>query len=201
MNNKYGKRNASIVAWIVLGVTAWLLFSVVRMIGGDHRRMPIIGDPPTLVYGREDLRRIWHWEISSGHYPSTRPSTCRSLAMPLFWLTRGVAFAVPDEIRLGVQPLNPGIPPAKYQRKSATSLGYRSPSTIGTGSKRNYINIEAQSPNIAYPPRVPPGSVADLDVIMENCDFSQQKVCVYVLCSDPVSHSPPCCSMCAIAWR
>lgn len=34
-------------------------------------------DPSTLVFGREDLRRIWHWEIASGHFPSRASSTYR----------------------------------------------------------------------------------------------------------------------------
>lgn len=33
------------------------------------------GEPPTLVFGREDLQKIWRWEIQSGHYPSSRAST------------------------------------------------------------------------------------------------------------------------------
>lgn len=32
---------------------------------------------PTLVFGREDLRRVWQWEITAGHYPSSRRSTPR----------------------------------------------------------------------------------------------------------------------------
>lgn len=32
------------------------------------------GEKPTLVFKRADLQRIWYWEISSGHYPSRRPS-------------------------------------------------------------------------------------------------------------------------------
>jgi DDB1- and CUL4-associated factor 13 len=35
---------------------------------------PQVGDPPTLVFKREDLQRIWNWEIESGHYPSRRSS-------------------------------------------------------------------------------------------------------------------------------
>jgi hypothetical protein len=31
------------------------------------------GDPSTLVYKREDLQKIWKWEIESGHYPSLQP--------------------------------------------------------------------------------------------------------------------------------
>lgn len=29
---------------------------------------------PTLVFRREDLQRIWHWEVSSGHFPSRQGS-------------------------------------------------------------------------------------------------------------------------------
>ena len=32
------------------------------------------GELSTLVFKREDLQRIWRWEISSGHYPSTQSS-------------------------------------------------------------------------------------------------------------------------------
>lgn len=32
------------------------------------------GDPSTLVFKREDLQKIWKWEIESGHYPSKQPS-------------------------------------------------------------------------------------------------------------------------------
>lgn len=31
-------------------------------------------EAPTLVFRREDLQRIWKWEIASGHYPSHEPS-------------------------------------------------------------------------------------------------------------------------------
>ena len=32
------------------------------------------GERPTLVFKREDLQRIWHWEVSSGHFPSRQGS-------------------------------------------------------------------------------------------------------------------------------
>lgn len=38
------------------------------------------GDTSTLVFRREDLQRIWKWEIASGHYPSRRSS----VSSPLF---------------------------------------------------------------------------------------------------------------------
>jgi DDB1- and CUL4-associated factor 13 len=34
-----------------------------------------IDDASTLVFKREDLQRIWKWEIASGHFPSRQPST------------------------------------------------------------------------------------------------------------------------------
>ncbi|KAG8947721.1 hypothetical protein FRC04_010495 [Tulasnella sp. 424] len=161
VSNRLGKQKASVVVWVFLLGLGWLLLSFVRRLEGrPNWTNSVIGDPPTLVYSREDLRRIWEWEIASGHYPSTRP--------------------IPEEIRLAIPPVNPGIPPGKHQRKPKKSdrtyaIPERTPSTIGIGSRREYINITAHPPNIAYPPRVPTGSVADLDVIMENCDFSQQK--------------------------
>lgn len=33
-------------------------------------------EPPTLVFRRSDLQKIWKWEIASGHYPSRAASTC-----------------------------------------------------------------------------------------------------------------------------
>lgn len=33
-------------------------------------------EPSTLVYMREDLQRIWEWEVTSGHYPSAQKSGC-----------------------------------------------------------------------------------------------------------------------------
>ena len=48
--------------------------------------------------------------------------------------------------------------------------------TVGIGAKRVYLDIQAKPPNVAYPPRPMPGSVADMDVVMDHCDFSQNKV-------------------------
>lgn len=44
---------------------------------GTHEKQwpgPFTGDTRTLVFKREDLQRIWLWEIASGHYPSRRSS-------------------------------------------------------------------------------------------------------------------------------
>lgn len=85
ISNRLGKQRASVVVWLFLLGIGWLLLSIIRRL--EHRPRwtnSVIGDPPTLVYSREDLRRIWQWEIASGHYPSTRPSASQisCLAMP-----------------------------------------------------------------------------------------------------------------------
>lgn len=36
---------------------------------------PPIGESSTLVFRREDLQRIWKWEVASGHFPSRMTST------------------------------------------------------------------------------------------------------------------------------
>lgn len=86
---------------------------------------------------------------------------------------------VPDQIGLRNEPINPALPPLK---KSVPPSRFRPPpkstvsSTHGIGSKRVYLDIRASPPNVAYPPRPVPGSVADLDVVMDHCDFSHNKV-------------------------
>lgn len=81
---------------------------------------------------------------------------------------------------MAVQPFNPAVPPLKYQRSSpqaqrTSAALHLGPSTIGVGSRREYLNVTAQAPNLAYPPRVPPGSVADLDLLYEQCAFDTGK--------------------------
>jgi len=81
-------------------------------------------------------------------------------------------------------PLNPGLPynsglsdsvfPPQRTSTKRTPLGIQN--TVGTGSKRIYLDITSEKPNTAYPPRPVPGSVADLDIVMDNCDFSMDKV-------------------------
>lgn len=86
-------------------------------------------------------------------------------------------FLVPKEVGFSAPPLNPALPPKKAvsvpsRLKAPTGVT----ETAGHGPNRVYIDIEADQSNIAYPPRPIPGSVADLDVIMEHCDFGSGKV-------------------------
>ncbi|THV03783.1 hypothetical protein K435DRAFT_827041 [Dendrothele bispora CBS 962.96] len=90
----------------------------------------------TLVYRREDIQRIWGWEIASGHYPSTRP--------------------VSSQLGFEKQPQNPAL-------------------DNGIGPRRTYRVHSSQHPNVAYPPRPAPGSIADFDRIVPHCDFNLNK--------------------------
>nr|GAT45971.1 predicted protein [Mycena chlorophos] len=129
-------------------------------------------EPPTLVFRRDDLQRIWQWEIASGHFPSSH--------------------TIPQEIGIVKPPINPALPPkqrtpttpsrhipAATSRSSSSAAASESAradtDTLGVGPKRKYPSIEKTAPNVSFPPRPPPGSVADLDVIMNHCDFSTGK--------------------------
>ncbi|KAJ7481597.1 glycosyltransferase family 32 protein [Mycena latifolia] len=119
------------------------------------------GEPPTLVFRREDLQRIWKWEIASGHFPSRH--------------------SIPKQIGLLEPPQNPAllpksrtISPSRY-RPLSSALVSADTDTLGVGPKRRYIDIQSTPPHVSYPPRPVPGSVADLDVVMKHCDFSQGK--------------------------
>ncbi|KAJ6612785.1 hypothetical protein B0H10DRAFT_2051038 [Mycena sp. CBHHK59/15] len=118
-------------------------------------------EPSTLVFRRVDLQRIWNWEITSGHYPSRH--------------------SIPKQVGLTDLPLNPALPP---KSRTISPSRYRPPSTVvvsadadtlGVGPKRIYLDIQSAPPHVSYPPRPVPGSVADLDVVIKHCDFSQGK--------------------------
>ncbi|KAG6889954.1 hypothetical protein C0995_013481 [Termitomyces sp. Mi166 len=102
-------------------------------------------DKSTLVFRRELLQRIWKWEIASGHYPSSQ--------------------SIPKQIGLKTAPLNPALP---HQSKSSR-IPLDETHTYGVGPRRTYLDIQSVYPNVAYPPRPVPGSVADMDTIMQHC--------------------------------
>jgi DDB1- and CUL4-associated factor 13 len=50
-------------------------FSFSRQLSTNETQWPRLtpGNPSTLVFQREDIKRIWQWEVESGHYPSRAP--------------------------------------------------------------------------------------------------------------------------------
>lgn len=98
----------------------------------------------------------------------------RSLQCPA---RRLLTEAVPVQVRLKTSLDNPALPPRLHGSKPTNrSSSQYVTDTNGIGPRRVYLRIESEPPNVAYPPRPVPGSVADLDMIMEHCDFSDHKV-------------------------
>lgn len=157
--SRFGRRRGPLFLCLLLIVSIFTVFSFARKFGTEEKQWSSnFSESSTLVFGREDLQRIWKWEIASGHYPSKRE--------------------IPEQVGLTTPPLNPAIPPRKVPTipsRFRPPPGPVSTTTRGDGPRRVYLDIQSQPPNVAYPPRPVPGSVADLDVIMEQCDFSQNK--------------------------
>ncbi|KAH9487043.1 hypothetical protein JR316_0001109 [Psilocybe cubensis] len=152
--SRFGRKRGSFVLCISILFLMFFVFALGKRFGTHAKRWPgpFTTDPPTLIFKREDLQRIWKWEVSSGHYPSRQ--------------------RIPEQLRLRTPLDNPALPP---RRSSNIPQGPYVTETRGTGSKRIYLDIQSSPENIAYPPRPVPGSVADLDVVMEHCDFSEKK--------------------------
>lgn len=84
---------------------------------------------------------------------------------------------VPEWLGLKATPDNPVLSPRRTVHLTQTkyqNLTVRT--TKGIGPKRVYLDIQSKPPSVAYPPRPVSGSIADLDFIMEHCDFSEKKV-------------------------
>lgn len=73
---RFGRRRgpAMLVACVLVLVLTALAFHG-RFVSAK-RSWPLLGATSTVVFEREQLRKIWEWEILSGHYPSTRASEC-----------------------------------------------------------------------------------------------------------------------------
>lgn len=92
-------------------------------------------------------------------------------------------------MKIAIAPLNPAVPrqqsrlqsqrPQSQQQLERPGIrpSTNSTPTVGSGPQRTYLDIRSAGLNVAYPPRPVPGSVADLDIIMDHCDFSHNKVC------------------------
>ncbi len=72
-------------------------------------------------------------------------------------------YSVPEQVGFKFAPDNPALPPRRASpSKFKPSLNAIVTSTNGIGPKRVYLDIQSQRPNVAYPPRPFPGSIADL---------------------------------------
>lgn len=73
MRRKRGPVFIAFVCFAIFISFIVLTKSIGRRSDWGHQWQQPSGDPPTLVFKREDLQKIWKWEIESGHYPSTHP--------------------------------------------------------------------------------------------------------------------------------
>ncbi len=74
----FSRRRGTLVLVFAFVSIVFTVYAVARRFGTEEKQWPtplFTGEPPTLVFGREDLQKIWKWEVQSGHYPSSREST------------------------------------------------------------------------------------------------------------------------------
>lgn len=58
-----------LIALISVVLLFWNLYNFLR----SWPSMPFKSKKTTLVFSQDDLRRVWEWEVASGHYQSRRP--------------------------------------------------------------------------------------------------------------------------------
>ncbi|KAF7375889.1 hypothetical protein MSAN_00003300 [Mycena sanguinolenta] len=146
--SRFGRMRGVLVLLISFLALCFMVFAFVKRFGSTQKKWPG-GDSPTLVFKREDLGKIWRWEVASGHHPSRR--------------------SIPQKLGLNSLPDNPALPP-----KFSTPSRFKT-TTNGVGSRRTYLDIQSKPPSVAYPPRPVPGSIADFDIITHHCDFGEGK--------------------------
>lgn len=74
---RFGRKRGTLMLCFGVLFLVFVTFAVHKRFNSSARQWPTFptGDPPTLVFTRADLQRIWKWEIDSGHYPSNQKST------------------------------------------------------------------------------------------------------------------------------
>jgi DDB1- and CUL4-associated factor 13 len=65
------------VLFLLVLLVVFIVLTLAKHVGEKREWTMLLSDPPTLVFRREDLQRIWNWEIESGHYPSSQKSESR----------------------------------------------------------------------------------------------------------------------------
>lgn len=70
---RLGRKRATLLC-VGLVVFVFVVCAFFQIFGSSGRWPAKLPGDTTLVFEKEDLKRIWKWEIESGHYPSTRES-------------------------------------------------------------------------------------------------------------------------------
>lgn len=74
---RFGRRKGPAILCLSIFAFVFTIFALAKRFATEDKKWPTtpFGTPPTLVFGRQELQRIWQWEIESGHYPSGQKST------------------------------------------------------------------------------------------------------------------------------
>lgn len=76
-SSRMSRRRAATMLCFGFLLLTWIGFALMKRFWDKEKNwpQPFTGKPPTLVFRRTELQKIWEWEIASGHYPSNKPST------------------------------------------------------------------------------------------------------------------------------
>ncbi|WWC92301.1 uncharacterized protein L201_007255 [Kwoniella dendrophila CBS 6074] len=133
--------------------------------GGPTWSAPFV-DPDTRVITLDESAMIWEWEVLSGHYPSVQHP--------------------PDHIPLSPSLHNPIVPASLLPSPSTPTplVAYQNRNSpaqpkinlIGSGPDRNYLNVwDTRENQPGFAPRPAPGTILDLELVLEKCDFGNNK--------------------------
>jgi len=79
---RFGRRRGLLVLVSLAAMVGFFIYSATKRISQVGTRIDMgLRDASTLVYEREDLQKIWEWEIASGHYPSNRERACCAILL------------------------------------------------------------------------------------------------------------------------
>ncbi|OCF33649.1 WD repeat and SOF domain-containing protein 1 [Kwoniella heveanensis BCC8398] len=149
---------------VILLVTGLFLLGFRKKRGGGSTWSPPFVDPDTKVITSDESASIWEWEILSGHYPSTHPPPDH---LPLAALHNPVVPA-----SLLPSPSSP-TPLVAYQNRNSAQPKIH---IFGEGPERNYLSAwDTREGQPGYAPRPMPGAILDLDLVLEKCDFGNNK--------------------------
>jgi len=74
---RFGRKRGSLIFCLSFFALIFTIFALAKRFATRTKQWPTLSpaEPSTLVFRREDLQRIWRWEVASGHYPSSQGST------------------------------------------------------------------------------------------------------------------------------
>lgn len=82
---RFGRKRGCLILIFGCLTVLWTVFAFAKRFGTHEKQWPTpFQSDTTLVFQRDDLKKIWEWEISSGHYPSKRPSALLDFLLLVF---------------------------------------------------------------------------------------------------------------------